>query len=45
MIDQKINYIENNPVTEGIVESPEDYLYSSASIRNGRSKMIELDDL
>ena len=45
MIDQKIEYIENNPVMEGIVELPEDYLYSSASIHNGRSKMIELDEL
>ena len=45
MVDQKIDYIENNPVMEGIVESPEDYLYSSASIVNGRSKMIELDEL
>ncbi|HET6723536.1 MAG TPA: transposase, partial [Chitinophagaceae bacterium] len=27
---QKINYIHNNPVESGIVEQPEDYLYSSA---------------
>jgi len=27
---QKINYIHNNPVESGIVEKPEDYLYSSA---------------
>jgi len=26
----KINYIHNNPVRKGIVEKPEDYLYSSA---------------
>ncbi len=45
MIDQKIDYIENNPVTEGILELPEDYMYSSASILNGSSKMIELDEL
>jgi putative transposase len=30
VIDQKIDYIHNNPVTEGIVEHAEDYLYSSA---------------
>lgn len=30
MIDQKLNYIHNNPVEEGIVDEPEDYIYSSA---------------
>ena len=29
-IMQKINYIHENPVRAGIVEKPEDYLYSSA---------------
>jgi len=29
-IDQKINYIHNNPVAAGLVDSPEYYLYSSA---------------
>lgn len=29
-IQQKLDYIHNNPVEEGIVTSPEDYLYSSA---------------
>ena len=29
-IFQKINYIHNNPVEAGIVEKPEEYLYSSA---------------
>lgn len=28
-IEQKIEYIHNNPVRAGIVEKPEDYLYSS----------------
>ncbi|MDN3669535.1 hypothetical protein QWY93_09340 [Echinicola jeungdonensis] len=27
---QKINYIHNNPIKAGIVESPEHYVYSSA---------------
>src|SRR4030095_9758997 len=27
---QKLNYIHNNPVEAGIVDRPEDYLYSSA---------------
>jgi len=30
MIDQKLNYIHNNPVKAGIVTIPENYLYSSA---------------
>ena len=30
VIDEKINYIHNNPVEEGLVFRPEDYLYSSA---------------
>jgi len=30
VIDEKINYIHNNPVKEGYVSKPEDYLYSSA---------------
>ena len=29
-IEQKVNYIHNNPVKSGIVAKPEDYLYSSA---------------
>ncbi|MCB0480130.1 MAG: transposase, partial [Flavobacteriales bacterium] len=30
VIDEKINYIHQNPVEEGIVFKPEEYLYSSA---------------
>ncbi len=30
VIDQKLDYIHLNPVLEGIVQNPEDYLYSSA---------------
>ena len=30
VIDEKLNYIHNNPVEEGIVFRPEDYSYSSA---------------
>ena len=30
VIDEKINYIHNNPVEEGLVARPEDYIYSSA---------------
>jgi REP element-mobilizing transposase RayT len=30
MLEQRLEYIHNNPVEAGIVLSPEDYLYSSA---------------
>ena len=30
MIDQRLNYLHNNPVEAGVVLSPENYLYSSA---------------
>jgi len=30
MIDQRLNYLHNNPIAEGIVEEPEHYVYSSA---------------
>ena len=30
VIDEKVNYIHNNPVKAGLVSKPEDYLYSSA---------------
>jgi len=29
-IFEKINYIHNNPVEEGLVSYPQDYVYSSA---------------
>ncbi|MEZ5084315.1 MAG: transposase [Bacteroidales bacterium] len=30
VIDEKVNYIHNNPVEEGLAFRPEDYIYSSA---------------
>lgn len=30
MFDQKVEYIHNNPVEEGLVTLPEHYAYSSA---------------
>ena len=38
---QKIDYIHNNPVRAGIVEKPEDYLYSSARDYCGISGLIK----
>jgi REP element-mobilizing transposase RayT len=41
----KLNYIHENPVRAGLVEKPQDYLYSSASnYINGRG-LIEIDYL
>ena len=36
MLMQKVNYIHFNPVKAGLVEHPNDYLYSSARIWNRR---------
>jgi putative transposase len=42
-IDQKLNYIHNNPLEAGIVLSPEDYLYSSAvNYANRPEKLIDV---
>jgi len=35
MFMQKVNYIHDNPVKDGLVERPEDHLYSSARIWRG----------
>jgi len=40
-IFQKINYIHDNPVRAGIVENPEDYLYSSALDFAGKSCVLK----
>jgi REP element-mobilizing transposase RayT len=41
VIQQKIDYIHNNPVTEGIVFRPEDYQYSSAPDYAGEKGLLE----
>ncbi|SKB91232.1 hypothetical protein SAMN03080601_01478 [Alkalitalea saponilacus] len=41
-LDQKLNYIHNNLVVEGIVERPEDYLYSSARNYTGLRNYLEI---
>ncbi len=43
-IDQKINYIHQNPVKAGIVLRPEEYLYSSAPFFAGRDFLLECDE-
>ncbi len=43
VIDQKINYIHNNPVKAGFVDKPEDYIYSSARFYAGMDYILEID--
>jgi len=41
VIDEKISYIHNNPVEEGLVFYPEDYVYSSARDYSGNKGILE----
>ncbi|WP_346857090.1 transposase [uncultured Draconibacterium sp.] len=41
VIDEKINYIHNNPVDEGLVFRAEDYLYSSAADYAGEKGILD----
>jgi len=43
IIDQKIDYIHNNPVKAGFVQNPEDYLYSSARNYAEMESVLEID--
>jgi REP element-mobilizing transposase RayT len=40
---QKLNYVHLNPVRAGLVEKPEDYLYSSARNYAGLPALMEID--
>ena len=40
VIDEKLNYVHNNPVEEGIVFRAEDYLYSSATDYAGEKGLL-----
>lgn len=40
---QKLSYIHNNPVVAGIVNKPEDYVYSSASTYRGDEGLIDIE--
>ena len=42
VIDQKIDYIHNNPVEEGLVFKAEDYVYSSAIDYSGENGMLDI---
>ncbi len=45
VMDQKVEYIHNNPVESGIVENPEEYLYSSARDYTGMKGLLEIEFL
>ncbi len=45
MIEQRINYIHENPVKTGLVARAEDYLYSSARNYAGLSSVLEIDEI
>jgi len=41
-IEQKVNYIHQNPVKNGLVDKQEDYLYSSARNYTGMESLIDV---
>ena len=43
MIDDRLEYLHNNPVKAGIVYKPEDYVYSSAIDYTGGKGLIDID--
>nr|WP_225586921.1 hypothetical protein [Algoriphagus sp. Y33] len=43
MIESRMAYIHDNPVRAGLVEKPEDYLYSGARNYSGLKGLIEVD--
>ena len=42
VIQQKLDYVHNNPVVDGLVEESQDYLYSSARNYAGEKGLIQL---
>ena len=44
-IREKIDYLHNNPVRSGIVEKPEDYLYSSARYYAGLDCLLAVTEI
>lgn len=41
-LDEKMNYIHNNPVKAELVANPEEYLYSSARDYSGEKGLVEI---
>jgi hypothetical protein len=44
-MDRKLDYIHNNPVEAGIVERPEEYIYSSAKFYSGEKGLLDIEKL
>lgn len=42
VIDQKLNYLHQNPVEEGVVFRAEDYVYSSATDYAGQNGLLDI---
>ena len=45
MLTQRLNYVHNNPVKDGIVTAPESYLYSSALNYGEKGGMLTISSL
>lgn len=45
ILQQRIDYIHNNPVEASLVENPGDWLYSSARDYEGRRGLIDIYQL
>ena len=45
LIEQRLNYVHNNPVAGGFVYRAEDWVWSSARQYEGEEGMIEIDYL
>ena len=45
IIDQKVAYIHKNPVEAGLVEKPEEYIYSSAKNFSREEGLLKIDTL
>lgn len=43
IVDQKVNYIHNNPVKKGLTNNPVDWKYSSARNYAGDQTILEID--
>ena len=42
MMDQKLNYLHMNPVEAGLVDNPEEYVYSSARDYAGNKGLVDI---
>ena len=44
-LDEKLDYIHQNPVEAGFVNEPDEYLYSSARNYTGKETVMNIDSL